>query len=63
MLILCYRSQIQLVFNDPQSVKLNFFARQNPDEVSDPTGNRKGTFEITVSVSEPGLTITEASFH
>lgn len=52
-------SQIQLVFNDPQFVKLNFFAKQGPDEVLDPTGNRKGTFEITVSVRESDFTIHE----
>ena len=53
---------IQLVFNDPNFAKLNFFARQNPDEVLDSTGNRKGTFEITVSVSELDLTIPKATF-
>ena len=45
------------MFNDPQFVKLNFFAKHNPDEILDPTGNRKDTFEITVSVGEPYLTI------
>jgi len=49
--------QIQLVFNDPQFVKLNFFAKQCPDENLDPTGNRKGIFEILVSVSKPDLKI------
>ena len=51
------RLQIQLVFNDPQFVELNFFAKQSPDEILDPAGNRKGTFEITVTVSEPRLAV------
>ena len=45
------------MFNDPQFVKLHFFAKQGPDEVLDLTGNRKGTYEITVSVSKPDLAI------
>jgi hypothetical protein len=61
-LIRLYPFQIQLVFNDPQFVKLNFFAKQSPDEILDPTGNRKGTFEITVSVSKSDLAIHEAFF-
>ncbi|KAF9784514.1 hypothetical protein BJ322DRAFT_850843 [Thelephora terrestris] len=44
------RWQIQLVFNDPQFVELNFFAKQCPDELLDHAGNRKGTFEIAVSM-------------
>lgn len=50
-------SQIQLVFNDPKFVELNFFAKQGPDEILDSAGNRKGTFEIIVSVSKSDLSI------
>ena len=45
------------MFNDPQFVKLNFFEKQGPDKVVDPTRNRKGSYKITMSVSKPDLAI------
>ena len=54
---------VMLLTDPAQFVKLNFFARQCPDEILDPTGNRKGTFEITVSVSNPNTTIHRASLY
>ena len=43
------------MFNHPQFVELNFFAKQCSDEILDPAGNRKGMFEIDVSVSGPRI--------
>ena len=51
---------VDSMFDDPQPAKLNSFAKRGPDEVFDPIGTRRGTFQFTISVSEPGLTTVEA---
>lgn len=55
VLIRCFFSSIQLVFDGPRFAKLDLFAKQCPDEVLNLAGNRKRTFKNTVSVSESDL--------
>lgn len=43
--------KIQLSFNDPSYVRLSFLAKHCPTEALDRTGDRKGLYEVSVSVS------------
>jgi len=44
------RWQIQLSFNDPSYVRLSFLAKHCPSEALDKAGDRKGLYEVSVSM-------------